>query len=67
MDMNFRRCDMGGTYWMHHGGGATYENPCVAPVTHRYRQETFPDGHWLYRCARHATILDSRYCTIEAF
>lgn len=61
-----RYCDIGGDYTYDHNDQPVYQEPCSAPVTHRYRSAGMVERHWGYRCSAHARWLDPSICTIEA-
>lgn len=64
--MTTKRCDMGGLWWYPDPSGpAVYEDPCRAPVTHRYHAPGMAEGHWMYRCAVHVTWLDAPGMVVE--
>lgn len=59
------RCDGGGDHSSREGEAAVYHQPCPERPTVRWRPPAAVEGHWNYRCAKHAAQLDRNVCTVE--
>jgi hypothetical protein len=59
------RCDFGGRAVRTSTGLPEFRPYCHTPPAYRYRPSAAAAGHWGFRCAPHAAVLDSAFCTIE--